>query len=187
MPVCPDSGTIIIVPRSAGASSPTLPQSVIIKLIKASGKSVRYRDSLAFPCCTYFDVFGSLKTLTVLCLHSDCDLVLLRYNPFVLLPRRPHLPTYRKIRTGRHRCWPLRFRASRNPFTWRRFCSGRSCGREEGRRSACRANLDGRSLTGCTLKGDYTLAEAFKWRIMWRDWILLRCMLSHSEYTVVNA
>ncbi|GHJ88773.1 hypothetical protein NliqN6_5175 [Naganishia liquefaciens] len=40
--------TVIIVPRSAGASSPTLPEQVILRLIIASGKSIKYRDSLAF-------------------------------------------------------------------------------------------------------------------------------------------
>ncbi|KAI5450253.1 hypothetical protein NCC49_003270 [Naganishia albida] len=46
--VCAIIASVIIVPRSAGASSPRLPESVVIQLIKASGKSVRYRDSLAF-------------------------------------------------------------------------------------------------------------------------------------------
>lgn len=48
------SASVIIVPRSAGASSPRLPESVVIQLIKASGKSVRYRDSLAFDARTCF-------------------------------------------------------------------------------------------------------------------------------------
>ncbi|KAJ9118225.1 hypothetical protein QFC22_004132 [Naganishia vaughanmartiniae] len=40
--------SVIIVPRSAGASAPGLPQALIIKLINATGKSVKYRDSFAF-------------------------------------------------------------------------------------------------------------------------------------------
>ncbi|KAJ9111635.1 hypothetical protein QFC19_000991 [Naganishia cerealis] len=40
--------SVIIVPRSAGASAPGLPQSLLIKLINATGKSVKYRDSFAF-------------------------------------------------------------------------------------------------------------------------------------------
>ncbi|KAJ9099818.1 hypothetical protein QFC21_003818 [Naganishia friedmannii] len=40
--------SVIIIPRSAGAYAPGLPQSLVIKLINASGKSVKYRDSFAF-------------------------------------------------------------------------------------------------------------------------------------------
>lgn len=42
------SATVIIVPRSAGASAPGIPEALLIRLIEGTGKSLRYRDSLAF-------------------------------------------------------------------------------------------------------------------------------------------
>lgn len=45
---CAIVATLIIVPRSAGASAPGLSEALVLKLIIASGKSIKYRDSLAF-------------------------------------------------------------------------------------------------------------------------------------------
>lgn len=91
------SATVIIVPRSAGATSPTLAEPVILKLIIASGKSIKYRDSLAFdsrtsrtdPCA------ACPRLLTLHAAYSNRRLDLLRHNPPLVLPRRPDIATYR--------------------------------------------------------------------------------------------
>ena len=44
-----NSATVIIVPRSAGVSAPGIPTAFIKAAIAAQGKSLAYKDSLAFP------------------------------------------------------------------------------------------------------------------------------------------